>query len=258
MNMISDSIPTDWHDLEAQVNKILEECGLSVEIHKDIETVRGTVNIDVYAEDTTQKPPTVYLCECKHWNSSVPQSVVHAFRTVVSDFGANWGLLISSRTFQRGAYEAAKNSNVKLLNWFEFQELFIDRWIQDYMLPRIYQESDALVDYTEPINSRIFRKADALDPELQEQFIALRPQYEALAFFALHISIPILIPGEGIWRRLPDLPMKKDVKPEHYTTEGSLPEDLIEATSLRQFLDTLSYHLKKGTAAFDDVFGERA
>lgn len=251
--MIIDVIPSDWRDLQAQLARILEECGLAVEIEKTIETVRGTVSIDVHAEDTTRKPTTLYLCECKHWSSAVPKTVVHAFRTVVSDYGANWGLIISSRGFQEGAPKAASHSNVKLLDWAEFQDLFVDRWIERHMIPRIYEEGDALMEYAEPVNSRIFRKAAALEPELNEQFIALREQYSVLAFFTSRLCfLPTLIES-----RLPELPMKKGIQPGQ-SIEGSLPEDLLEAATLRQFLDTLCGHLQTGVAAFDRVFGGRA
>ncbi|MDP2952194.1 MAG: hypothetical protein Q8O76_02615, partial [Chloroflexota bacterium] len=66
---------------------------MKAEIDKEIETARGAVKIDVYAEDGRQKPSIIYLCECKHWRSGVTKTVVHAFRTVVSDYGVNWGLI---------------------------------------------------------------------------------------------------------------------------------------------------------------------
>lgn len=252
-NVITDLIPADWHDLQVQVGRILEECGFVIEIDKSISTVRGSVNVDVYAEDRTQKPTTIYICECKDWSSSVPKTSVHSLRTVISDFGANWGLLISSGGFQRGAFEAAEKSNIKLLGWLEFQELFVDRWVDKYMLSRINEEIDPLVEYTEPINSRIFRKADALSPELRKEFVKLRNQYRVLATFALMYSFP-----EHMHRELPALPLKTSVKSENMNFEEGLPYDVLEATSLRQYLDVICKHAQTGVAAFDKVFGERA
>jgi hypothetical protein len=112
--------------------------------------------------------------------------VVHAFRTVVGDFGANWGFIISSAGFLSGAYEAARNTNVRLVDWDEFQELFVDRWIKIYMMDQLQQEADPLVDYAEPINTRVFRKADSLSPEAQQRFGELRDRHADIAFFALH------------------------------------------------------------------------
>ena len=155
--MINPSVPSNWRDLQSDVAQILSECGFNVETEKNVTTARGEVEIDVFAEDSTQTPPTIYLCECKLWNSSVPRREVHAFRTVANDFGANWGLIISKLGFQRGAYDAARHTNLKLLNWQEFQELFSKRWYREYMVKILPAETEPLVDYTEPINTRVFR-----------------------------------------------------------------------------------------------------
>jgi restriction system protein len=252
-NLITDSPPDDWHDLQVEVGKILKECGLVVEVDKSISTVRGSVNVDVYAEDIVQKPTITYICECKNWSSAVPKTIVHGFRTVVTDFGANFGLLISSGGFQEGAYEAAANSNVKLLNWIQFQELFIDRWIKEYMLPRLYAEADPLVEYTEPINSRIARKAAALNTDSQKEFRNLQHKYAVLAFVAIRYSVPLLKNA-----KFPTLPLKTGVRPEHMNLEDGLPAEVLEANSLRQFLEVMSKHIQTGIHAFDKVFGERA
>jgi len=252
--MINSKLPDHWRDLQNQVAQILGECGLEVESDKSITTAGGTVVVDAFAQDPTQKPPVVYICECKHWKSLVPKGVIHAFRTVISDFGANWGFIISSRGFQKGAYEAARHSNVRLLDWQEFQESFVDRWFQQYMVPRIREEADPLVEYTEPINSRIFRKADALPRRSREQFIALRKKYQYLGFLALLMYVPGLGLLEG--SRRPKLPIKDALVKD--TLEDAIPQDLLEARALRDFLEILLQHVREGIAEFDQVFGERA
>jgi hypothetical protein len=40
--------------------------------------------------------------------------------------------------------------------------------------------------------------------------------------------------------------------------ETNLPDDLLDATYLRDFVDILCRHAQEGIAAFDRVFGERA
>lgn len=249
--MINSSLPSDWQDLQIQVAGILEESGLVVETNKEIQTVRGAVNIDVYAEDTAHQPTAIYLCECKHWQRSVPKYVVHSFRTVISDFGANWGLIISSHGFQSGAFEAAVNSNVQLLTWEGFQELFVERWFENYMLPHLYEEVTPLVDYTEPINSRIFRKAEKFDGESTKHFIELREQYSALAFLGLALFFE---------KRVPSLPLRESLGrmslplPE----KSNLPESLLDSKCLRELLETAIEEIRKGLKAFDTLFGERA
>lgn len=252
MAVINSSLPSSWRDLQQQVANILRECGLEVAVEKDVQTTRDTVNIDVYAEDPEQKPESICLCECKHWKSAVPKTVVHAFRTVVGDYGANWGFIISSAGFQSGAFEAAANTNVRLLNWEEFQALFVDRWMEKHMPPRLRAEAEPLVNYTEPVNSRVFRKADALTDDKQQQFIALRKQYADLAFFALHLYLPF--PGREITLPLP----LKDSLWKGLTSYPILPKDLLEMACYRGLLDALCGHLRKGIAEFDEVFGGRA
>ena len=85
--------------------------------------------------------------------------------------------LISSAGFQSGAQEAAAYSNVKLVTWFEFQQLFAERWYQAFMAPTLVKEGNALREYTEPINSRIDRKANALSPDRFERFRQLQGRY---------------------------------------------------------------------------------
>src|SRR4051812_8974624 len=110
--VIEDGSPADWRALQRDVARILSEAGFQAEIEAPVTTVRGKVNVDVRAVDETATPRTTLFCECKHWGSNVPQTVVHAFRTVVQDAGATAGLLIATSGFQRGAHEATAMSNV--------------------------------------------------------------------------------------------------------------------------------------------------
>jgi len=157
-----DDMPASWRDLQGYVARILSECGVATAIEKVVKTARGKVEIDVWAHDSSSTPPQTYLVECKRWRDAVPQTVVHAFRTVVGDSGANWGAIVSSNGFQSGAYEAARYSNVRLLSWLEFQNLFAESWFEHYFCRLVGEKCDPLVEYTEPINSRIFKKADIL------------------------------------------------------------------------------------------------
>jgi restriction system protein len=241
--------PSDWRDLQRQVSRIFQRSGLNSETNKTITTTRGTVNIDVYAEDSSIQPSTTYICECKYWKSNVPKTVVHALRSVVQDYGANWGFIISSAGFQSGAYEVAANSPIKLLTWSEFQELYVDRWIHNYMFQRL-GEVDPLVEYTEPINSRIFRKAERLDTKKQQQFRQLREKYWPLGFFAIHLTA-----SSGSILR--NLPLRRNMQNLN-AIETGLPDELLGAIYLSDFVDILCRNAREAIAAFDQVFGERA
>lgn len=115
--------PNDWRMLQHDVSTILKDCGYETETEKTIETVRGKVEVDVIATKKKAYTSTI-LCECKYWNTAVPQTVIHAFRTVVEDSGASQGIIISKTGFQKGAFEAVAKSNLVLLTWQGFQNVF--------------------------------------------------------------------------------------------------------------------------------------
>jgi len=251
--LIEADLPDSWQELEEAVARILVECGYDVELHKTVKLARGDVDIDVWADDHS-RPPNVIAVECKLWSTPVPKTVVHSFRTVVGDSGANVGLVVSSAGFQEGAVKAAAYSTVRLLDWAGFQEMFIERWFTQFMLPRLAIETDPLQEYTEPINSRIFRKADELAPGRQEQFKVLRKLYLPLAGIAL-----------GFRARLLDLEGADSLSLPLRPTGGDLsefgvllPDDILDAKALRPLMDALIEHSRDATAEFDDVFGSRA
>jgi len=245
--------PETWKGLQNEVAQILSECGFCAEVDKSIKTARETVDVDLYAKDHSRIPEIEYLIQCKHWKTRVPKTIVHAFRTVVSDFGANVGLIISSAGFQSGAFDAVKKSPIKLVDWKEFQDLFINIWIGKYFAPELQKSADPLVEYTEAINSRVFRKADLLSRERKTKFRELRAKYLALAMCALPLYIRLLEFG----KLLPKLPLKESL--QHLDSLGiSLPQDVLDAITLREFLEALSRNCIYATAEFDEVFGERA
>lgn len=247
--------PSTWKVLQNEVGHILHECGFKVEVDKLIETVRGTVNVDVYAEDNSRQPEIKYIIECKQWKKRVPKTIAHAFRTVVSDSGVNVGLIVSVVGSQKGAYDAVKNSPVRLMNWQEFQDLFIDVWIKNFFTPTLSEAADPLIEYTEPINSRIFRKADLLLDEKKNKFKELREKYFYLAMFALPLSLSENF--LSIKRPFPSLPLKESM-PHWDSLDVKLSDDILCASTLRELLEALSRNCISATSEFDKVFGERA
>lgn len=257
--LIEPSAPSRWQDLEAQAAQILGECGYHVEVQKNVKLARGDANIDVWADEQAS-PPNIIVVECKHWATPATKNVVHGFRTVVGDSGANMGLIVSSAGFQDGAVEAAAYSNVRLLDWSQFQEMFVHRWFRQHFSPTLADEADALHEYTEPINSRIFRKADALPEPRREEFKALREQHAPLAYtnFAFH---PIVLEHRlsSVADAIPELPLRGSGKdPDGRELVGLVPDDVLDATALRPLLDAMVDHSRRATAEFDHVFGERA
>ncbi len=259
MALIEAAAPRTWQDLEASVARILRECGYDVEVGKHIKLARGDVNVDVWADEHSS-PPSIMIVECKHWASAVTKNVVHGFRTVVGDSGANLGLIVSSGGFQEGAIAAAAYSNVRLLTWEQFEQMFAIRWFRSFMSSTLGEETDALHEYMEPINARVFRKADAWPEDRRQQFIALRQQYQGLMAmnFAFH---PVMLERDlaPLASRLPTLPLRHSAEaPDGKKLADLVPDDVLDAMALRPLMDALVEHSRRATAEFDDVFGERA
>lgn len=255
IELINSISPSDWKDLQLQVARILHECGMQATTDQSIETVRGQVNVDVFAEDSGQIPAGRYICECKHWSSRVPKTVVHGFRTVVADFGANLGFLISSAGFQSGAYEAAEKSNVKLLDWQQFEDMFEERWVRQYMIPLLRKETDALIFYAEPIkppDCRLYQKAELLPDDKQQRFIALRDKHQSLECLSLSLSLP----PYGSNDQLPKLPLRTSRSFNNYP--GPPSDSVLDATSRRGLLEAILTDSNAAIADFDELFGGRA
>lgn len=125
---ITNEIPTDWRNLQDLVCKYLNQAGYSAEVAKTIDTVRGKVEVDVFATAKNELLKK-FICECKFWETAVPKEKIHAFRTQVQDCGAMVGIFISTAGYQSGAIEAANYSNVLLKDWDGFIELIANQWI---------------------------------------------------------------------------------------------------------------------------------
>jgi hypothetical protein len=212
------------------------------------------VTVDVKAVDEHATPVSTILCECKHWGHRVPQTVVHAFRTVVQDSGANTGLLIATLGFQVGAYDASTSSNVRIVTWPEFQYLFASRWYANYGALSLAAALDPLIEYTEPINTRIFRKADALPQARRDEFKRLRKKHIGLGLGLLPLLVAV--PGKTKEPATPPIPLRRVVLDADSGEE--LPRSIAEATSLRSFLTAVSAAANDAIAEFDEAFGERA
>jgi restriction system protein len=156
--MITPHIPKSWKDLQNKVGEILQGCGFQVEIEKSIQSVRGSVEIDVYAIEEVDGRVYSVLCECKYWKNNIPQTIIHAFRTVVNDTGCNKGYIITTSKFQKGANESSFKSNVELLTWNEFQNIFFESWYSNFFYSKLnnvlfIKENYHWFDYFDNLNS---------------------------------------------------------------------------------------------------------
>jgi hypothetical protein len=144
--MIFDREPNTWSELQAFVGQMFHECGFDTEISKVVNLVRGKKEIDVFAQDNKSEFHPIAFVECKFWSKPVSQETVHSFRTVVADFGANVGFIVSKVGFQSGCYEAVKNTNIKLVTLKELESEYFEKWKKG-MVDKYMKYADILFPY---------------------------------------------------------------------------------------------------------------
>lgn len=253
MAKINPAPPTDWRDLQTQVHRILVESGLTATIEKKVELARGETSVDVYAEDPAHTPPSVIMCECKQWGARVPQANVRAFRQEVQDHGANLGLLISKAGFQSGAKASAQHSNVKLVTWHEFEEIFAKRWFERYFIGRLGADDvDPFLTYTEPLSPSIFLPRLQHDERAVKEFQRLLQTYTGVGFLITYFVYGRELGTNSVFDSAngPRVPLK-DVRPA--VESDDLPKDVLEADSVRGLLDALVSTAVKGIGEFRAV-----
>jgi len=188
--MIYSENPRDWKDLQNMAGTILLECGLSVEIEKNIVSARGKVEVDVYAVEKLNSRENIIILECKYWENPIPQTIIHSFRTVMADIGANVGYIISKNGFQSGSYKAVEYSNIRLVTWKEFQDLFEDQWCEVYFSNYIERNWGGLISYSEPFIPEWIPKEDK---EGLQEYLKIRSKYEEIGWLLLYLKTPLQI-----------------------------------------------------------------
>lgn len=234
--MITEKAPDNWKDLQTQVAVILNECGFDAETEITVNTPRGDVEIDVLASETVEGRKYKIVCECKYWKSNIPQHVIHSFRTVTSETGANIGYIISKKGYQKGAFEAAKNTNLELITWEEFQDVFEQSWLKNYLSPTIIKALDPLLTYTEPLFPPWVAE---LSQENKEKYYNLYEQHVAFGMIVMSFapySRAILDRG------FLELPLKNLPKADE---TKHIPPEIMEAVGYREFLELSISHGEK-------------
>ncbi len=152
--MIFENEPQTWQQLQTYVGQMFEECGFETEVSKVVELVRGKKEIDVYAKEVHGEYQPIILVECKFWNSPIPQEIIHSFRTVVSDYGANIGFIVSKVGFQSGSFEAIEKTNIHLVDLKELEKVYYMKWLRT--MPKKYLDlADKLFPYWDPCGGKI-------------------------------------------------------------------------------------------------------
>ena len=218
--MITNKMPGDWQTLQRWTAEILVECGLAAEVEAKCEGVRGRVEVDVVAVDRRYDRKYTVFVECKLWESNIPQHVVHAFRSVVADGGANVGYIVSKKGFQSGCYASVENTVVKLLSWDEFQDEFEQQWYFSYFKVRAQSELSQLLSYIDSSLGLPYWDCYLEEDEVEEVESLIDDNYE------LRKLLNELLRGEG---KL-ELPLRRG-----RAFSNSLPDNIFEQRAYKEF-----------------------
>lgn len=245
--MIFAEEPTNWKDLENRVAYILKGVGFSVKTEHNIETARGSVNIDVYAVKNKPSPPIHCLCECKYWNKNIPQSVIHSFRSVVSDSGANVGYIISKNGFQKGALETAENTNIIMFTWDQFLNNYKEEWHRS-KIKELFSLAEPLKDYTSDFPlSIITDELDNMSEERNKIFYYIVRKYSSVSMESRTFGHTLNSCNEVMYERLePPFILKWPDKDS---------EVILECTA--DYFDFLINTCTQGIEEFDEFFGKK-
>lgn len=236
-----DHDPQGWQELQNLTARLFSEIGCTATVGKRIKLVRGDKEIDVAVEDAHIAPPSRCLCECKYWNKAIPQEVIHSFRTVVADYGAHRGFIISIAGFQAGAHKAVENTNISLVTFAQLQEIFFDRW-RRAMGKRYMPFGDRLFPYWDPVGGKRPPKMWGrpqieklvLLTEAYKPFIDLGPTLEWSDF---HWNLPL---------EFPSVDANGDVNGE------------VSLKTYRQVYDFIETNKDNALKHFQILFGERS
>lgn len=109
----------EWHSYQEEVAAFFRSLGLDARTNVTVKGVRTTHDVDVVVKSQHSGFQVTWIVECKHWATKVSKLHVLALREIVSDVGADRGLLLCEEGFQSGAIEAANLTNVRVTSLSE-------------------------------------------------------------------------------------------------------------------------------------------
>ena len=104
----------NWKGYQEEAAEFFRSLGLDAKTDVTIKGVRTKHNVDVLVKSRLYGFEVTWIVECKHWRERVSKLHVLALREIVTDAGADRGILLSEAGFQSGALEAANLTNVQV------------------------------------------------------------------------------------------------------------------------------------------------
>lgn len=103
-----------WKQYQESTADYFRSIGLEAKTDVSVKGVRTNHDIDVFVTSHFDEFDVKWIIECKLWHSPVNKLHVLALREIVTDIGADRGILLSESGFQSGSYEAAQMTNIQL------------------------------------------------------------------------------------------------------------------------------------------------
>jgi hypothetical protein len=91
-----------WQEYQHQAAGLLRELGFTAYVDEKLVEPNGTEHaIDVVARRTVAGVEVLWIVECKLWNRNVPKEKVLTLQSIVTNLGADRGVLISDKGSSR-------------------------------------------------------------------------------------------------------------------------------------------------------------
>jgi restriction system protein len=103
-----------WKDYQEEAAEFFRSLGLQAETDVVVKGIRTEHDVDVLVKLDVAGFKVTWVVECKHWKTAVTKLHVFALREIVSDLGADRGIILCEVGFQSGAVEAANLTNVQV------------------------------------------------------------------------------------------------------------------------------------------------
>jgi len=147
----------DWKDLETRVLALFLNLGFEAKHNVKIRGVRSTHTVDVLAVSEFGGLRFQVIVECKYWKTKVKKTQVAALYSIVSDIGAEKGVIISKVGFQTGAKKFARKSNIELYTYEQFTEKTvkeIEKWLRHKCFDLLTMMKSPYYKFTEKFHEK--------------------------------------------------------------------------------------------------------
>ena len=157
----------DWKEFQEITAQLFRQLGCEAETDKTIMGARAEHNIDVFVTFATYGITSKWVIECKFWNSNVPKEKVLTLKSVVEDVGADKGILITRKGYQKGAANASGFTNITLMTFNELYTI-LKKYLHGLYLPTTISQKAK--------SSNIFKDRQAIISSLKKPIEGTSPE----------------------------------------------------------------------------------